>query len=87
MDVTEQWGSRDKGITTMTGHRASINTHLPAPVLMTVVVERDQRTEAFNGRLEHLRGSALGFRNLTDYIPGSLVESGGNRPRLHPASC
>ena len=25
-------------------------------------------TEAINGRLEHLRGSALGFRNLTDYI-------------------
>ena len=22
----------------------------------------------FNGRLEHLRGSALGFRNLTNYI-------------------
>jgi len=25
-------------------------------------------TEAINGRLEHLRGSALGFRNLTNYI-------------------
>ncbi|HQZ86139.1 MAG TPA: transposase, partial [Actinomycetota bacterium] len=25
-------------------------------------------TEAINGRLEHLRGSALGFRNLTHYI-------------------
>jgi len=25
-------------------------------------------TEAINGRLEHLRGSALGFRNLTTYI-------------------
>jgi transposase len=25
-------------------------------------------TEAMNGRLEHLRGSALGFRNLTNYI-------------------
>ena len=24
-------------------------------------------TEAINGRLEHLRGSALGFRNLTHY--------------------
>ena len=24
--------------------------------------------EAINGRLEHLRGSALGFRNLTHYI-------------------
>jgi hypothetical protein len=28
-------------------------------------------TEAINGRLEHLRGSALGFRNLTNCIaPG-----------------
>lgn len=25
-------------------------------------------TEAINGRLEHLRGSALGFRNLSNYI-------------------
>ncbi|MDK9644819.1 transposase, partial [Propionibacterium freudenreichii] len=25
-------------------------------------------TEAINGRLEHLRGSARGFRNLTNYI-------------------
>ncbi len=41
-------------------------------------------TEAINGRLEHLRGSALGFRNLTNYIAKSLLESGGFRPRLHP---
>ena len=41
-------------------------------------------TEAINGRLEHLRGSALGFRNLTNYIARSLLESGGLRPRLHP---
>ncbi len=41
-------------------------------------------TEAINGRLEHLRGSALGFRNLTHYIARSLLESGGFRPRLHP---
>ena len=43
-------------------------------------------TEAFNGRLEHLRGSALGFRNLTNYIARSLLETGGFRPRLHPGS-
>jgi transposase len=43
-------------------------------------------TEAINGRLEHLRGSALGFRNLTNYIARSLLESGGFRPRLHPQS-
>jgi hypothetical protein len=41
-------------------------------------------TEALNGRLEHLRGSALGFRNLTDYIVRSLLETGGFRPQLHP---
>jgi transposase len=43
-------------------------------------------TEAINGRLEHLRGSALGFRNLTNYIARSLLEAGGFRPRLHPQS-
>jgi transposase len=43
-------------------------------------------TEAINGRLEHLRGSALGFRNLTNYIARSLLETGGFRNRLHPRS-
>jgi transposase len=42
-------------------------------------------TEAVNGRLEHLRGSALGLRNLTNYIARALLETGGFRPRLHPA--
>jgi transposase len=41
-------------------------------------------TEAINGRLEHLRGSALGFRNLTNYIARCLLETGGFGPRLHP---
>jgi Transposase len=41
-------------------------------------------TEAINGRLELLRGSALGFRNLTNYIARSLLEAGGFRPQLHP---
>ena len=41
-------------------------------------------TEAINGRLEHLRGTALGFRNLTHYITRSLLETGGFRPLLHP---
>jgi transposase len=43
-------------------------------------------TEALNGRLEHLRGSALGFRNLTNYIARSLLETGGFRSGLHPRS-
>ena len=41
-------------------------------------------TEAINGRLEHLHGSALGFRNLTYYITRALLETGGFRPQLHP---
>lgn len=41
-------------------------------------------TEAINGRLEHLRGSVLGFRNLTNYIARSLLESGGFRNQLRP---
>jgi transposase len=41
-------------------------------------------TEAVNGRLKHLRGSALGFRNLTNSIARCLLETGGFRPRLHP---
>lgn len=40
-------------------------------------------TEAINGRLEHLRGSALGFRNLQNYIARSLLDSGDFRPHLH----
>ncbi len=43
-----------------------------------------QQSQAINGRLEHLRGSALGFRNLTNYIARSLLETGGFRPQLHP---
>lgn len=43
-------------------------------------------TEAINGRLEHLRGSAFGFRNLINYIARSLLETGGFRPQLHPRS-
>ena len=42
--------------------------------------------ETINGRLERLRGIALGFRNLTHYITRSLLETGGFRPRLHPGS-
>lgn len=43
-------------------------------------------TEAINGRLEHLRGTALGFRNLSHYTARSLLETGGFKPRLHPRS-
>ena len=43
-------------------------------------------TEAINGRLEHLRGIALGFRNLTNYRLRSLLEAGGFRPLIHSLS-
>lgn len=41
-------------------------------------------SETINDRLEHLRRSTLGFRNLTNYIARSLLETGGFRPQLHP---
>jgi transposase len=37
---------------------------------------RSGPTEAINRRLEHLRGSALGFRTLTNYIARCLLEAG-----------
>ena len=40
-------------------------------------------TKAINGRLEHLRGSALRFRNLTHYITRPLLETGGFK---HPTT-
>lgn len=33
---------------------------------------------------QHFRGTALGFRNLTNYIARSPLEAGGFRPLLHP---
>ena len=41
-------------------------------------------TQAINAPLEHQRGSALGFRNLTHYITRCLLETGGFKPQLHP---
>lgn len=39
--------------------------------------------EAINGRLEHLRGIALGFRNLNHYILRSLIHSGQLQNRIN----
>lgn len=39
-------------------------------------------TEAVNGRLEHLRGIALGFRNLTHYTTRSLIHAGRLKDQL-----
>lgn len=41
-------------------------------------------TEAINELLEHLRGYALGFGNLANYLARSLLEAGGFRPLPHP---
>lgn len=43
----------------------------------------NEPTEAINGRLEHLRGSARGSRNLTNDIARSLLESSGFKPHLN----
>ena len=39
--------------------------------------------EVINGRLEHLRGIALGFRNLNHYILRSLIHSGQLQTRIN----
>ncbi|ANI91207.1 Hypothetical protein BJL86_0536 [Dietzia timorensis] len=39
--------------------------------------------KAINGRLEHLRGIALGFRNLKHYILRSLIHSGQLHDRIN----
>jgi len=40
-------------------------------------------SEAINGLLEHLRGTARGFRNIVNYIARCLLDAGGFRPRIH----
>ena len=39
-------------------------------------------TDAINGRLEHLRGIALGLRNLTSYTIRSLIHAGRLKDHL-----
>ncbi|MFC2688229.1 MAG: hypothetical protein ACFN3I_13915 [Arachnia propionica] len=36
-----------------------------------------------NGFLERLRGTARGFRSLTNYITRSLLDTSGFRPLIH----
>ena len=40
-------------------------------------------TEAVNGLLEHLRGTAKGFRNIVTYIARCLLDAGGFKPLIH----
>jgi transposase len=39
--------------------------------------------ENIHGKLEHLRGIALGFRNKANYILRSLIHSGGLRGAIN----
>ena len=48
-------------------------------------VDAPPDTDAINGRLEHLRCTALGFRDLANYIARSLLETGGFRPPNTPS--
>jgi transposase len=61
----------------------SIGSGVPKALTEIITLGRTLK-KRINGRLEHLRGSALGFRNLTNYIVRSLLEAGGFRPLLHP---
>lgn len=40
-------------------------------------------TEAVNGLLEHLRGTARGFRSIVNYVARCLLDAGGLRPLIH----
>jgi transposase len=41
-------------------------------------------TWVINGRLKHLRGTALGFRKLIHYIIRAVLDTSGFRPLPHP---
>lgn len=40
-------------------------------------------TEAVNGLLEHLRGTARGFRSIVNYVARCLLDAGWFRPLIH----
>lgn len=48
----------------------------------TAVGTSDETHRSHHGRLEQLRGTAPGFRNLANYIADSLLDTGGFRIRL-----
>lgn len=77
-DIPESMVELRKLLHTLNRRRADILAYFDHPGTSNGPIE------AINGRLEHLRGSALGFRNLVHYILRSLLESGGFRPVLHP---
>ena len=62
---------------TMTRHRDDILAFFDHPGTS------NGPTEAINGFLERLRGTARGFRSLTNYITRSLLDTSGFRPPIH----
>ncbi len=54
--------------------------------MSSIITNLSEGVPAALTELEHLRGSALGFRNLAHYVARSLLETGAFRPRLHPQS-
>lgn len=52
-----------------------------APDVTKFLPTRRTRSGGSRQRLEHLPGSALGFRNLTNRIAGSPLDTGGFRLR------
>jgi transposase len=70
-----------------TDHHPRSNTKRRAPDVLACFNRpgtSNGPTEAINGRLEYLRGTALDFRNLANYITRALLDTGGFRPRIHP---
>lgn len=59
------------------GQRRALKRRLQdAPAYFDHAFPRNGPTEAIDGRLEHLRGIALGFTNLGNYITRSLLYAG-----------
>lgn len=61
---------------TLTEHSADILAYFDHPG------SSNGPTEAVNGRLEHLHGIALGFRNLTNYTIRNLIHTGRLKDHL-----
>ena len=62
---------------TMKHHRDDILTFFDHPSTS------NGPTEAVNGLLEHLRGTAKGFRSIVNYTARCLPDTGGFKPLIH----
>ncbi|AGW85020.1 transposase [Bifidobacterium animalis subsp. lactis ATCC 27673] len=69
------------------GQRRALKRRLQdAPAYFDHAFPGNGPTEAINGRLEHLRGIALGFTNLGNCITRSLLYAGGFRQTVRGAN-